>query len=196
MSRIATWAAAVLAVTAVGVGCGVSEGSPTFVADEDVPFGLLASTTTTPVTDPGPAPRSVQVCFVRDATVTPVQRQLTAPGLDAAVAALADGPTPAEQAAGLRTALLTEDAARQIGLSAGIARVDLTPGFAAGGTQNSTLALGQLVCTLTAQPGVGQVSFTLEGQPVDVPLADGSLATRPVTRDDYAGIIGPPADPS
>ena len=157
----------------------------------DAPFGLLAETTTTVTAPPGPAPRTIQVCFVRGTMVTPVTRQVAAPSLQPAVDALVGGPTADEQATGLRTALLAEDAVRGASLTAGVARVDLTPGFAAGGTQDAILALAQLVCTLTAQPGVGQVAFALEGQPVDVPLADGSLATRPVTRDDYAAVIAP-----
>ncbi len=43
--------------------------------------------------------------------------------------------------------------------------------------------------TATARPGVGQVRFTLDGQPVEVPHADGSVGTDAVSRDDYAALL-------
>jgi spore germination protein GerM len=51
-------------------------------------------------------------------------------------------------------------------------------------TDEQLLALGQLVFTLTDQPGIGGVEFSLEGEPVDVPLADGTTQDGPVSRDD------------
>jgi spore germination protein GerM len=178
-----------MAILVLLAACGVRAESATFVTDDDVPFDLLAPTSTTPSTSTGPAPRAIKVCFVMGSSVVPVDRRVTAPGLAAAVTALTGGPTGDEQNAGLRTALLTEDAVREVSVVAGVARVELASAFAEGGTQDSILAIAQLVCTLTAQPGVGQVAFALDGQPVDVPLVDGSLATRPVTRDDYASLI-------
>ncbi len=75
-------------------------------------------------------------------------------------------------------------------LLGGIARVDLGPAVSAlpGGEQ--LLAVAQIVCTLTGRPGVGQVSFTLEGASLAVPKGDGSLVTSPVARDDYASLVG------
>ena len=55
------------------------------------------------------------------------------------------------------------------------------------------LALGQLVLTATARPGVGQVRFTLEGLPVQVPTADGTVTSDPLSRDDYLALL-PPED--
>jgi spore germination protein GerM len=168
----------------------VPEEDATFAADDDVPFGLLAETTTTAPPAPAEEARRIRVCFVRGVQVVPVEREPDGPGLQGALATLAAGPTSADEASGLRTALLAEDAVGDVTLTAGVARVGLRQSFAIG-TEDSILALAQLVCTLTAQPGVGQVAFTLEGQAVEVPLADGSLAARPVTRDDYASVIAP-----
>ena len=177
--------------------CGLpTDRPPAFVADEDVPFGLLAVTTTTA---PPPArsagPRATNVCFVRDGSVVEVPRPVAEPSAEAALTELRAGPTQAEQAAGLRTALLTEDPVRVVTITAGVARTELTASFAIGGTQDAILALAQLVCTLTAQPGVGQVAFTLDGSPVEVPRGDGSLVAGAVTRDDYASVLVP-AGPS
>lgn len=41
----------------------------------------------------------------------------------------------------------------------------------------------------TAQPGVGLVEFSIDGDPIDVPRADGSLTDSAVTRDDYAPLF-------
>lgn len=169
--------------------CGVPERPATFVADEDVPFGLLAPTTTAVPAATGPRPRRTDVCFVRGPHVVPLPRDVAPDPTAGSVDALERGPTPEEAAAGYRTALLSEDAVRVVMVSGGVAHVELTPGLAEGGTADTTLALAQLVCTLTSQPGVGQVDFTLDGRRVDVPLADGSLASRPVTREDYSSLI-------
>jgi hypothetical protein len=38
---------------------------------------------------------------------------------------------------------------------------------------------------LTDMRGVGRVNFTIDGQPVSVPLPSGGSSSEPVTRDDY-----------
>jgi spore germination protein GerM len=53
-----------------------------------------------------------------------------------------------------------------------------------GGTEQ-LIALAEIVYTATARPGVGQVSFTLEGEPIEIPRGDGSLTSDAVTRGDY-----------
>ena len=52
------------------------------------------------------------------------------------------------------------------------------------------LALAQLVFTLTALPGIGQVVFERGGVPIDVPRSDGSLVSGVITREDFAGVLG------
>jgi hypothetical protein len=196
MRLMPTRLVAVLCVLAgAAAACGLpTDRPPSFVADEDVPFGLLAGTTTTaPLPAQNPSPRVTEVCFVRDASVVEVARPVNAATPEAALAELRAGPTAAEQASGVRTALLTEDPVEQVAVAAGVAKVELTSGFAAGGTQDTILAVAQLVCTLTGQAGVGQVAFTLEGAPVEVPRGDGTLAAGAVTRDDYASVLAPPA---
>jgi spore germination protein GerM len=129
--------------------------------------------------------------LVRDGTVTPVPRTVEGDRPTATLEVLIAGPTAGEQAAGLRTALLTEDVIRDARVAAGVAHVDLRLLFATG-TQESILAVAQLVCTLTGLPGVGQVAFTLDGQPVEVPRSDGSLTSGTVSREDYATVISAP----
>ena len=70
----------------------------------------------------------------------------------------------------------------------GIAEVDLTESFGEIGSGDQLLALAQIVYVLTGQPGIGAVSFTLEGEPIEVPRTDGTASDQPLTRDDFAAL--------
>lgn len=70
-------------------------------------------------------------------------------------------------------------------LSGGVATVDLDEAFALLDGRDQRITLAQLVFTLTGRPGVGRVSFTVEGDPVDIPRGDGTLTSGSVSRDAY-----------
>ena len=55
------------------------------------------------------------------------------------------------------------------------------------------LAIGQIVLTLTSRPGIGQVSFFVDGKPQSVPRGGGDLAAAgsPVAYDDYMQLVTP-----
>lgn len=55
------------------------------------------------------------------------------------------------------------------------------------------LAIGQIVLTLTSRPGIGQVSFFVDGKPQSVPRGGGDLvsAGSPVAYDDYIQLVTP-----
>ncbi len=55
------------------------------------------------------------------------------------------------------------------------------------------LAIGQIVLTLTSRPGIGQVSFFVDGKPQSVPRGGGDLASAgsPVAYDDYIQLVAP-----
>ena len=72
--------------------------------------------------------------------------------------------------------------------SRGIAEVDLSSSFGDIRSGDQILALGQIVYTLTGQPGIGGVRFTVEGEPVTVPLSDGTLSDDPLSRDDFKAL--------
>ena len=48
-----------------------------------------------------------------------------------------------------------------------------------------TLAIAQIVYTVTQQPGVTGVTFTIAGKAVEVPTAAGAQVPGPVSRADY-----------
>jgi hypothetical protein len=55
-------------------------------------------------------------------------------------------------------------------------------------------AVAQIVLTLTQRPGVGQVSFTLDGEPLQVPKLGNVLSDpgEPVARIDYVSLLVQP----
>jgi len=72
----------------------------------------------------------------------------------------------------------------------GVAIVQLGAKFPELPPSEQSLGIAQLVLTLTDRPGIGQVSFSLNGQPTDVPRADGSLDRGPLAHDDYRTLLG------
>lgn len=105
----------------------------------------------------------------------------------AALQELLSGPTPAERRApGMTTAIPDGTSLLGIGIDKGIATVDLSSQFQAGGGSTSLqLRLAQVVYTLTQFPTVKKVRFELDGSPVDVLTNQGVVADRPVARKDY-----------
>ena len=69
-------------------------------------------------------------------------------------------------------------------VTGGIATVELSADFTAASSTDQRAAVAQIVCTLTARPGIGQVQFQLNAKPADVPRGDGSTTSKPVSRDD------------
>jgi spore germination protein GerM len=73
----------------------------------------------------------------------------------------------------------------------GVATVAVAESFKELSTSEQRLAVAQLVVTLTGRPGVGQVAFTIDDEPVPVPTGDGLIADRAVSRDDFASVVEP-----
>lgn len=185
--------AALIAIGLVAFGsCAVATQDRAEVADGDaVPFALLDrdAPPLVPTTAPEMEGEDVQLCFIREGRLVPVGVRLETPvDPEDALAALASPPEDAPAA--LRTALADPLVVRDITVGAGVARVDLAPSITELGGDDQLLAVAQIVCTLTARSGVGQVSFAVEGSPVEVPRGDGSLVSQSVSRDDYSSLIG------
>ena len=181
---------AVALVSAVGA-CGVgTEDAPRVARDESVPFGLLSPSAPTLVPPPSAATTEpVTLYFISGDRLVAIERPLDAPvALEDVVVALAE---PSDEGGPLRSVVGPAPLAvvAQLKLAAGVVQIDLAQGVAELGGDTQLLAIAQLVCTLTARPGVGQVSFTFGGLPVDVPRGDGTLTSGAVSRDDYAQLL-------
>lgn len=201
-------------VVALGFGlaltaCGVPTSSPSRPIDPDAIPEQFTATTAPPTTLPPststslvPPPSTttttslpveqVEVFLVSGNRVVPIPRLLLSPAsAPQVVAALVEGVPDIDEAAGLRSALpigLTID----VTVERGVATVDLDPAFlliVSGSEQR--LAIAQIVLTLTRQAGIGQVSFTSDSQPINVPRGGGDL-TAPgelVACDDYDNLL-------
>lgn len=181
--------ASVVAVVAlVGSACGIDPEDGAQVADrENVPFGLLddddavSTGADVRVTD-----SRVEVYYLRNGELEAVNRSLADEAtLAQLVTVLAEGPSEAETASGLRSALPVGGATGNVTTARGTATVDLAEAFTLAGQEDQAAAIAQLVYTLTARPGIGRVAFTLDGEVVEVPRGDGTLTTDALTRDDF-----------
>lgn len=188
MRRSRAFVAALLVVSIAA--CGVAtEDAPRLADDDSVPFGLLspnAPTIVPPATAPTTEP--VTLYFISGDRLVAVEQRFDPPvAIADVVTALAEPPIGDGPA--LRSATGPPFGVMQLRLAGGVAQVDLSPSVASLGGDAQLLAIAQLVCTLTARPGVGQVSFTLAGAPVDVPRGDGTLTSGAVSRDDYGQLV-------
>jgi hypothetical protein len=184
---------AVSAGLVLAAACGIDgDDQPRFEPEAAVPFDLLGTTPpgTTQVA-PGAAGVSTRICLVgADDLVHTVDRSLQ-PGyqlLDL-VDSLRAGPSDGERTFGLTTALADPGTVTAIDVEGGVATVDLDASLAARPTIDQLTVVTQLVCTLTEQPGIGQVRFRVGGLPIAVPRGDGSSTSDPVSRQDYATLI-------
>ncbi len=141
---------------------------------------------------PTPAPTGsgrALIYLVQDGHLVAVTRRVPAPPTPAdALAALLSGPTGREGHAGLTTSVLTGTSLDQQSPTAANVDVPLPVGSEYG-RSDEVLGYAQVVLTLTSLPGVTSVQFLRNGQPLDVPRGDGSLARTPLTRRDYAALL-------
>ena len=195
-----------LAVLVVACASGCSSLGSTAVTDidpQEVPYGLLDVPTEPLTADAEPdAPdaQAVTPIFLLareggllEASPTGVEAGTPADVAREALARLEAGPTDDERSQGLGTVLGTAVTLSLDGLRGGTARVEveLTAGELA--ADQVPLALGQVVLTLTALPGIERVQLVSGGEPVEMALPGGRLTTDPVTADDYAELVAPAA---
>ena len=188
------FAGLLLVVTGVAA-CGVPTQQVAHpLPDKDVPSGLLstgAPTTTTVPTGQQTAVTTICLAQSSGGPLKAVTRQLPmAVSVEGLLQELARPPTQSEQQEGLETALTPGITGT---VEAGVATVALNSDFASDSGANQLVAVAQIVCTLTARPGVGQVQFELSGMTTDVPRGDGSATSGPVSRDDYPQLMPPPS---
>lgn len=185
-------AAIVVGVTLLASACGISnQESARRIPDDAVPFGLLTGRPS--AADPATTGRPVTVFLLGTFDrLVPIERRVPPSAqLSAVVKVLGAGPTKNEVGLGLSSPLPPRqvDSATS---SRGVAQVDLEASFADLPSQDQSVAIAQLVFTLTAQAGIGRVSFTLDGQPVEVPRGDGALTTDPLVREDFPDLAPAP----
>ena len=135
--------------------------------------------------DAGAVPTAGEVFFVRDQRLVAVARSVAPADVEAAVRVLLEGPTDAEAAGGLRSAVPVGTRLRSAAVEGGTATVDLSGSFADVSGENQVPAVAQLVFTATGVVGVERVTVAVDGTVIDVPRSDGTLTPAPLTRDDF-----------
>lgn len=197
-TRGAAHAVVVAVIVAVaGAGCGVPTGSsPREVPRDDVPYGLLdPGGTGRPVDDvAGPGEVGSRVALLSDAdTIRLVGRSVPAGSpqevAETLLAELQTGPSDAERAQGLSSALPAGVRLRLALLRDGVAWVDLAGLESGEAADRLRFAVGQVVLTVTSVTAIDAVRLQRDGHPVDAPDASGALTGAPLTRADYAALL-------
>ncbi len=173
-------------VAFVAAGCAIpTQGSPSTMTPSKVPFNLLnpqLPTTTTTL----PKPTSlvpVKVFYLNTGNaLTSAPRVVAAPApLTAVITSMLAGPTKAETAQGLTTAIPSNVSVLSTTTQDGIVTVNMNAAFGAITGTNIELAVAQIVATVAAQNGpTTGVLFEIDGQHISVPIANGSQVNSPV----------------
>lgn len=190
-----------LILTVVASACSVNSASEFVEVDQsEIPFDLsapetTATTTTVPIatqtTVAGAAYEIVDLYFIKNNQLLNVQLEIGGPTNPQNVfAALIAGlPDPAHSKV---TTLLPTNLTAIIEVQGGVANINLQSGILDSLTPSQQrLAIAQISLTLTSQPGIGQVTFSVNGKPIGVPRGRGDIAAAgvPVAFDDYKMLI-------
>jgi len=177
-------------VAVLVAACGVQEDrEPRALAEDEVPFGLLAPATSIAEPSPGDA-AGVQstIWFVDNAGLLARSRRTIRPPVEVAdiVRALLEPVTEAEAAAGLRSTIPPGTQLLGVeGPTDGLVTLDLSGEFLTVSGQLQRLALAQVVFTVTGLANVDRVLFQFDGQPAEVPGRGDELTSAPLTRVDF-----------
>ena len=184
--RAALAVAAVLVVVGALASCGVAaEPDANRIEPDAVPFGLLDEEATTTAVQTG---RTTGIYLLTKDRLVAVDRSVPDDaGLAELLELVVDGPSEVEQSLGITSAVPAGTIA-SVDISRGTATVDLTSAFGDIRSREQLLALAQIVYTLTGQPGIGGVRFSVEGKDVTVPLADGTASDDALSRDDFSAL--------
>lgn len=213
--RLRWYAAATLSIALSLAACGVSTGEQSFelIPDEEVPFGLEATSTTTSTTTT--TMPEVPDSTVPPTTTTPIRQDpaefyfLSRGRLQPVVQELQAGFTPDQVAdileegppPGQALDTLVEDGLILSSTeSRGMLTIDLdTATFTRIPSTKQTEAIGQIVMTmLRSLRGVGFVNFTLAGEPIAVKKGNSLLSEvgEPLAYDDYVVLLASPPLPT
>jgi Sporulation and spore germination len=162
---VRTLRAALMVTLALAAGCGRNASPPA------VPSHTGAT-----------ARAAAEVWLTRSGLLHPVRRGVAGQGARAAMRRLLAGPTGAERAAGVQTAIPRGTRVLALRVTRHSATVNLSERFAsnAGDSRGTVLRLAQVVYTLTAVPGIRSVIIQISGRPL----------TGGHRRADYRGVTG------
>ncbi len=144
--------------------------------DNTEPAATATPASTAPVSTPAPTTPTtnptlvdVRIYLLSGERLAVTHRQVEGPAvLNNALAALLEGPTDSERAAGLHTEIPDGTTLRDLKLADGLATVDLSRDYErGGGTLSMTARLAQVIFTATQFDSTDEVLFWLDGAPVE-----------------------------
>jgi len=137
------------------------------------------------------APTSSIYLVSGDRLVAEHRSRIQTQTLSGLLGALLQGPTDAELAHGISTAINTAPSLNSatIDYSTGTATIDLSQTFGDIRPPDLKLATAQVVMTTLLYSDVTAVRIQVDGQPASVPLADGTLSSEPLLWSDYASML-------
>lgn len=138
-------------------------------------------------------PLTVQVYLVQGDHLARLTRTVPpGAGLEPSFVGLAVPVSPTMAAAGIRTALpIASTPLRGTVDEDGVARIELPAGFERISVREQSLAMAQLVFTVTANSLAQSVQLVQGNRSLPMPDPSGQLVNRPVTRVDYAAYNPP-----
>ena len=179
----------VLALVLAG-GCSAPlDSGPKAIRESSIPMGLRSETSsTTTTTVPTGTTEEVAVYFIREERLEAVTRRISAPvTVEKVLGTLFTGPTRAEAASGLRTAISGETAILGAEVRNQIVTVDTSKYFAFGRLTDQILGFAQVVFTALDLDGVTGVLFAENGRRLAAPDGSGIQQTAPMGRAAYPG---------
>ena len=184
---------ALIALAALAVGCGLpSEGGHT-VDDVSVPYHLLDDRAAPDGSGGDAASSTAPLVFWVDdeGLLIPRTASATCPvDVRGLLDELRAGPMQTARSQGLATALPPESGLELVSTTSDAVTVNLETESQIS-AERLPIAVGQVVLTLTSAPDIRRVSLLSNGEPVQVPLADGELTTLPVSAADYVSLVPP-----
>lgn len=191
MRRSAVVGLAVVALVVGGASCGVPrDREARRIPADELPYGLGSPSLTTTeipgtVLDEPLVDRVVDVHTVVEGRLVGTRVALGTPATIADVVGLVESPprgTPG------RTVLLPGDVVAT-SRQGTVVTIELLDTVLELPTAEQSLAVGQLVLTLTSLSGIDGVSFTVAGADAVVPLPDGSVGQGTITADDVSDLV-------
>ncbi len=161
-------------------------------SDAPVPTSAPPSAPTT-VTTPEPSTTTtlpsmtdVKIYFLREERLAIVHRLVAGPAvLRGAMTELLAGPTDAERADGLVSAVPEGTQLLDVNLADGLATVDLSSEFeSGGGSLSMTARVAQVVFTATQFDNADRALFWLDGRPIEFLGGEGLVLDQPQSRMD------------
>jgi hypothetical protein len=137
-------------------------------------------------------PLTIQVYLVQGDRLARLTRTVPpGAGLEPSFVGLATPITSTMTAAGIRSALPLASTPLRGKVDDGVARIELPTGFERISVHEQSLAMAQLVFTVTANSLATSVQLFQGTRALPMPDPSGQLLTRPVTRVDYAAYNPP-----